>query len=137
MLASFNPAEIPRYSVIRAPIALPGSGDTETQKLFVTLLHRDAHVVCFKTTSQLAFYRNNPEVAAGCVFYPAGKLTFFPKDTAIQSNNIWPVHYSKLTDPAQVLGRLPDDFGAMLVRAVQNAVDLDPVWKKAILKEIT
>jgi len=133
--ASFDPATIPPYSVIRAP--LTASGEEIGEKLVVVLCHRQGHAVCLKATSNTAFYINNPERMRGCVFYRANEVPFLHRDTVIQPDNHFAVPHSKIDNENRVLGALPADFPQKLRTAIENSATIPGVRKRSILTFLT
>lgn len=128
-IRTFDPAAIPRFSVIRQPYRF--SSDPPAGKLFVVLGHVKGHAVCLKTTSQTAFYSNNPQLLTGCVCYEANELHFFPKKTIIQLDNQIPIAHAAIRQAAaagtfEVVGTLPADFPERLRKAAEASVLLSP-----------
>jgi len=130
----FDPASIPPYSVVLAPVLFPGEV-AEERKLLITFRHQAGSVECIKPTSNTAPFKANGRRAKGCVFYPAGDLAVFPKDTFIDPESRFTVPYSKLTDPHCVRARLPRDFRDKLIYAI-NASFLLSVYDKMDLLAI-
>ncbi len=129
-MSGFQPAAIPRYSVVRA--ALPQGGDPE-EKLLVVVSHRQGHALTMKATSQVALYQNDPEQMAGCVFYRAGEVCFH-LDTVVQPDNLFMIQHANLRDPACVIGQLPADFHGKLVQAIRASIKLDANRRRVLLE---
>jgi len=95
---------------------------------------------CIKATSKTTAYANNPKRLAGVVFYRAGVISFFEKDTVIEPDNQFPIpHYdlirqhSNASGDVRLLGALPSDFPAALAKAVRDSVTMPPSKKKRLL----
>jgi len=127
----FDPSTIPRYSVIRVPMSF-GMRD----KLMVIVAHNPEHgaAICMKATSQMDFYRNNPDTQPGVVLYPAGTVPFLPEDTVIQPDNMFAIEYGTIDNATRVLGALPEDFHGRLVQAVTASITLAEKRRRDILK---
>jgi hypothetical protein len=74
----------------------------------------------------------------GCVWYSAGELSMFHKDTVIQPDNQIPILYShikkaSLSNHLEILGALPDDFLAKLRHAIQRSETMNVLRKENIL----
>ncbi len=127
----FEPARIPPFSVIRAPLA---AGEEELgEKLVVVLGHAQGHAICLKATSNTSLYLNNPERMAGCVYYKAGELSCFKRDTIVQPDNQFPVAHSRIDCAERVLGKLPSDFPQKLRTAIENSSTMTENRKRSIL----
>lgn len=136
----FDPASIPRYTVISLPFQFPESPH-RISKFFVVLGHLNNHAICIKATSQVDVYLNNKEQKAGCVFYPHGECSYFHEDTAIQPDNQIPIQHALLQEShrrseLEIKGTLPSEFEKQLIKAVQESVTISPREKKRILQII-
>lgn len=126
----FDPAVIPPFSVIRCRYQFKGDPQSG-QKRFVCLAHQDGAMICIKATSQIEAYRNNPKKMAGVVFYEAGSIFFFEKDTVIQPDNYFAMLHSTLAKQRAagdliVLGAMPDGFRDALIEAVVASETMTP-----------
>jgi len=139
----FDPAQIPRFSVIRCNYHFDGDPKPLIGRRFVCLEHRNlekrAFAICLKATSQIEAYINNPRRMAGVVFYRAGAVPFFEKDTIIQPDNQFPIpHYDLIrqhaSGDAKILGVLPGDFPSNLASAVRASVTITPREQRRILE---
>jgi hypothetical protein len=134
----FDPALIAPFAVFRCDYHFPGDPATTPERRFVCLGHRSLKdqifVMSLKATSKLERYRNNPKLMQGVVFYSAGTIPCFEKDTAIQTEKIWPIDYYrlKICSTAAVLGVMPKDFPEALRDAVQKSVILNRAEKQRI-----
>lgn len=70
----------------------------------------------------------------GVVFYRAGTVACFEKDTVIQTEKLWPVDYYalKICSTASVLGMMPEDFPEALTEAVRKSVILNRAEQERI-----
>lgn len=131
LAVSVDPAKLPRYSVIRAPIPLRTGGIDD--KRLVVLGHHAGTVVCVKTTTdKQAFYAARPELLPGCVIYEAGEVPEFEQRTIIefQRESLFEVEHRKLVrlfaqDHSRILGALPADTHGKFIAAIQAAPRLD------------
>jgi hypothetical protein len=126
---SFDPPCIPKYSVIRIPYKFSNASQYES-KLFVVLGHVCNYAICIKATSQVAFYKSNPEKLAGCVSYKPGEVAAFDQETVIQPDNQFPIPHEQLqrfndNKTLQLLGVLPIDFEDKLKTAIENSTALN------------
>ncbi|MGH9431599.1 MAG: hypothetical protein ACRD3T_08655 [Terriglobia bacterium] len=99
--------------------------------------HRGDHAICIKATSKVDIYLNNEERMAGCVFYRAGSLNCFPKDTAIQPDNLIPIPHGQLKvchakAELEILQRLPSDIEERLRSSIQASSTMSGVQKKIV-----
>jgi hypothetical protein len=104
----------------------------------VAIGHKNQYLICIKATTKIEIYVNDPERMAGCVFYKAGELSFFEKDTAVEPDNPVPISYSQLIQnhrdgELHILGEMPSTFHANLLRAVRDSVTLSGVERKRLL----
>lgn len=131
-LQTFDPRNLPKYAVIRAP--LPG---TPEEKLLVLISHqKNKGIVCLKATSKVALYLNNKEKMAGCVFYRAGQVDCFSRDTAIQVDNPCLVFYEDIESDRQCVGQMPDDFEKKLIKAITASVTIEENRRDKMLEWI-
>ena len=128
---------IARFSVIRIPYTFEGK---RSEKFFVILCRRGAHVMCIKATSKTEIYKNNPDKMKGCVYYPAGSLECFPEDTAVQPDNQFPISDGDLRK-AFAEGTLkiyppPANFEQQLRRAIRDSCTLDDRHRERLVAAI-
>lgn len=95
-------------------------------------------MICIKATSQIEAYRNNPKKMAGVVFYQAGSISFFEKDTIIQPDNYFAMLHSTLAKQRAVgdltvLGAMPDGFRDALIEAVVASETMTPKAQTAFI----
>jgi hypothetical protein len=140
-LQSFDPQQIGRYTVIR--VHYEYAGQPAGEKLFVVLRHdsvnKQAFCWCIKATSQVQ--RFTEEMLKGCVFYKQDDVSFFEKDTVIDTSNILTLLHETLKKEAalgryRIEGKLPDDFHAKFVRAVRTSTTLEPKKKLKLLEAV-
>lgn len=115
-----------------APVLFPGES-IEDRKLFVTICHQAGALECIKATSNTAAYKGDARLAKGCVFYAAGELAVFPKDTYIDPGNRFSVQYAKVAEPHCVRATLPRNFHDRLVYAIKASYMLSVKEKLALL----
>lgn len=130
----FDPASIPRFSVIRIPYTFEGS---RTEKLFVVLCHRAGNAICIKATSKVTVYKNNPNMMRGCICYAAGTFGCFPLETVVQPDNQVPIPHSDIAKAhnagqLEVHPTLPK-FEQELRRAIGASATLDERRRERIL----
>jgi hypothetical protein len=89
----FDPALIPRFSVIRIPYKFDGN---RTEKFFVLICHRGVNAICIKATSKVEIYKNNPNMMKSCIYYAAGEVKCFPLETVVQPDNQFPISHADL-----------------------------------------
>jgi len=137
---TFDPANIPRFSVIRVPYKF----DEELiplSRLFVVLAHAGGCAICIKATTKTSLYKNNPSQMAGCIHFQAGEVLCFPEETIIQPDNQIPIEHSHIRDSHirdQVqIHTLPSDFPAKLREAVRKSETLTGRERKRIESLIT
>lgn len=137
----FDPFAIARFSVIRVPYKFDGDPEP-VPKLFVVLRHieheRVWYALCLKTTSQMAFYNNNPAKKRGCVCYRAGEVPCFTKpETIIEPDNQFAIAHAAIVAAhgrgILEIHALPGDFLARLKTAIQNSVTLTKVKRDRLL----
>lgn len=78
---------------------------------------------------------------AGCIFYPAGQLKFFPGDTFVQPDNQFPISHTVIVEAHEnrsfeQLGVMPADFKEKLIKAVNASITINSRKKSRILKAI-
>jgi hypothetical protein len=110
-------------------------------KIFVMICHEGSCAICFKATSGVDIYENNPDLKAGVVFYKAKSLPFFPLNTAIQPDNPHPIAHVDIrrcmtNGSFEHLGEMPDNFGDLLVAAIKSSITMKPSRKANWLKRI-
>jgi len=76
---------------------------------------------------------------AGAVFYRAGTIAFFSRDTIIQPDNPLLVPHSNLmtqhaTGSLTVLGAMPASFAADLAKAIEASVTIAKARKQHLLQ---
>jgi hypothetical protein len=139
----FDPASIQKYSVILIHYAYPG--ETPGQKYFVVLSHEKASsktcVLCLKATGNTAKYKNDQEQMNGCVFYEAGQLVFFSRDTAVQPDNPLGLTYEYIVGEEhrgrfKVVGKMPPDFKDRLCAAIQASKTIPSNRKDFLLEKL-
>ncbi len=140
MTTRLEPASIKKYSVIRLPHKFIEALYHE-RKRFVVLGHKGGNLICIKATAQVEVYKNNSGLMASCVYYSAGEVAFFEKDTVIQPDNPVPISYEQvLASDAEgefeILGEMPDSFEADLVAAIEDSITLPRREAKRLLKII-
>lgn len=120
-------------------------GQQSLSKLFVTLCNETfkgtGYVLCVKATSQTTLYENSTVLMAGCVFYKAGEIAFFPDNTAIQPDNPHPISHAHLIQcysdhSLTILGTMPADFRQKLITAIEASIRLTPERKQHWLSRI-
>ncbi len=140
---TFDPATIPPFSVIRCNYHFDGDPSPLPNRRFVCLCHKTLQArhfaICLKATSQLDSYRNNPQRMPGVVFYRAGLIPFFEKDTIVDPDNPFPIpHFDlikqHLSGGLKILGALPEDFPEVLAKAVRASVTMSPREQRRILE---
>jgi hypothetical protein len=93
--------------------------------------NRTTLAVCLKATSQVGGYKNNPAKMSGAIFYCAGEVSFFEKDTVIEPENQFPLMHSNLmtqhaTGHLEILGVMPKDF----LERLRHAIDASHTMSK-------
>jgi hypothetical protein len=136
----FDPAKIPPYTVLRFSYKW-GEGRSGPKR-FVCLMHRDGMAICLKATSKVESYKNNPKKMIGAVFYAAGSLPCFDKDTVIEPDNYIAVLHSTLakqhaTRELKILGVMPDDFVDVLIKATLASETMTPRQQRALIGILT
>ncbi len=137
-MSTFDPASIERYAVILLPFQFSGS-PYRISKFFVVLGHREGHAICLKATSQVDIYLNNKDQMAVCVFYEAGTVKCFERDTAVQPDNQIPISHHQLRaahtkGELEIMETLPADFEEKLRKAIGDSVTISGREKKRILQ---
>lgn len=137
-MKTFDPAAISPYSVIRIPFRL-GDESHILKKRFVVLGHLGGYAICLKATSQVKIYINNRELMVGCVYYKAGELKAFSKDTVIQPDNQIPIAHDYLIQSERnksldILGIMPADFRSKLKKAISDSLTMSEREKLRLLK---
>lgn len=138
--ASFNPASIAKYSVIRLPYKFSGE-EEHRYKRFVVLGHFENHAICIKATSKVEIYKNNKELMGGCVHYEAKEVSFFEQETVVQPDNYVAIPHQRLTDcqktgELEIIGDLPVHFEADLAAAIEDSVTLTEPNRKRLIEFI-
>jgi hypothetical protein len=141
--SQFDPAKIQPFSVLCCDYLFAGDPDPLIGRRFVCLEHRSLdgkeYAFCLKATSKVGAYTNNPGMMAGAVFYPAGTLQFFKKDTVIQPDNQFPIPHLDLirqhrAEKVRILGSMPDSFPGDLIAAVEASRTMTPREQKRIIE---
>ncbi len=104
------------------------------------LAHRAHSALCLKVSTNTAIYTANEDRLLGCVFYRAGELPFFPGDVAIPPDALYSITYERIEEAQkeggfELVGQLPKDFPAVLLKAVSDSKTLEPQRKRS-LKEL-
>jgi len=123
----------------RMPYRYPGQA--AVLKRFVVIFHEAGHAICLKATSKVALYINNPAMMAGVVYYTAGRLSFFPVDTAIQPDNLHPIPHADIASCLQygtfeILGKMPADFKQLLITAVNASITMKTARKATVIQRL-
>jgi hypothetical protein len=133
----FDPTSIAQFSVIRIPYTFEGR---RSEKLFVVLCRRGAHIICIKATSKTEIYKNNQDKMKGCIYYPAGSLDCFPQDTAVQPDNQIPISDGDLRKAfAEGVLKIyppPENFEQELRKAIRNSYTLDERHRECLIAAI-
>jgi len=133
--APFDPASMPRFSVIKIPATLDGQ---KQFKRFVVISHIPGYVYCLKATSQTAAF----EACRDCVLtYKKGECKQFEKETVIDPRNQFPISHAELKKSIQDgefedHGCLPSDFRERMTEVVKNSRVIEPRKKARLLKEL-
>lgn len=130
----FDPASIPKFSVIRIPYRFEG---VKSEKLFVVICHRGINAICIKATSKVEVYKNNPVMMKGCVHYQAGVLDCFPLETIVQPDNQIPIPHAdilrcSMNGTLEVHPPLPN-FEVEFRRAINASDTLDDRRRERLL----
>jgi hypothetical protein len=93
---------------------------------------------CIKATCRTARYEADPMLRAGIVLYEARELPFFYEKTVIDPVSLIGILHSHLHKEAnrnryRIEGRMPDDFPAKLVAAINQSAVLEPKKAKYLL----
>jgi hypothetical protein len=136
---SFDPSSLARFSVIHLPYTFQG---VTVKKLFVVIGHEKQFAFCIKTTTNATFYQNSPELLAGCICYKKGEVSFFTQDTLVQPENQFPIAHQAMVEAERagtlsIVGKMPEDFGEKLAKAINASIRLDARKKARILKFIS
>jgi hypothetical protein len=128
----FDPATIPLFTAIHLLLEIDGD-PVPVRKWLIVIAHIPGAAVCLKTTSNTGPYESDPEKMAGAVYYKAGELTCFPKNTAIQPDNRFTVSHDKIkADRELKTFAMPADFKERLKKAVAESVTLWGAKRKTI-----
>jgi len=116
-------------------------GEAAVPKRFVLVCHEAGHAICLKATSQVALYTSDPRMMAGVVFYPAGNLSFFESDTAVQPDNLHPIPHASIVrciqnQTLERLGIMPAEFRGQLAAAIATSVTMKPARKKHLIERL-
>ena len=132
---TFDPATIPKFSVIRVPFKFEDDV-VPLSRLFVVVAHFGDQAICVKATSKTTLYENNPMQMIGCVYYKGGEVPCFPSNTVVQPDNQIPIEHCHIKDShlrGQVkIHTLPEDFPSRLREAVKNSQTLTRRERKRI-----
>ncbi len=94
MAPEFDPATLEKFTVIRCLHQFDGDPDKEFKR-FVVLGSINSCCIFLKTTTKTEFYKNCSQLSYH-VLYSAGALSFFEKETAVESGNIIQIPHPKL-----------------------------------------
>jgi len=131
-----------RFTVLRCKYHFDGDPDPLPDRHLIVLGHREEKrspiAICLKATSQVKSYLNNPAKMAGAVFYRAGTIQFFQRDTVIQPDNPLLIPHSNLltqhaTGDLAVLGIMPAGFADDLIRAIEASTTIAKARKRNLL----
>ena len=136
---SFDPIELSRFTVFR--VYYEYAGQRGEEKLYIVLRHAKEACGnacwCLKATSRTARYDADPEQLVGTVVYEANVLKFFYSKTIIDPRGLFCMPHSHLQKESnkryRVEGKMPDDFKAKLITAIEKSDDLEPKKKKTLL----
>jgi len=85
----------------------------------------------------VAAYLNNPEREGGFIFYPAGEISFFEKDTVVDPASLFPIPHAylvrqQISSDYRWLGEMPSGFPAALINAAKKSTLMSPAEKRRI-----
>ena len=135
-MSPFDPNAIKPFTVIRLPYQFDS---VSSLKRFVVVGHNEGYAICLKATTKVSLYVKNKDMMAGCVYYKAGELDFFPQATAIQPDNQIPIKLAyikqcKRDGTVEILGPLPSTFEEYLIGAVDDSITMEERKKTRIRK---
>jgi len=98
-------------------------------------------VFCLKATSRTASYEVDDDWLRGCVYYKAGDVDCFKRNTVIQIDNQFGIPYRAIAKAHRegkfkLLGQLPNDFHQKLIAAADRSFTLSPIKRKRLLQMI-
>lgn len=120
------------FDVLRFPIQFLGDPERVPKLFVVAANYAEVEAIrCFKSTSRTQYYDGDPLKLKGVVVYEAGEVPEFANRTIID-----PEHYTIPWGYIQAcyrdgefenLGRLPEDFRARIIAAVNAKAE----WQRA------
>jgi hypothetical protein len=130
---SFKP-----FQVLEFTVEFDGDPGEQLKKWIVVLndVHRQA-LVCFKPTTKVQRYQDEPVLLEGAIEYQAGELKFFPKRTIVPVTPM-PIPYASLrkchvSTKIEPLGEMPEDFRERVLTAILNRADWNNAKKRTVL----
>jgi hypothetical protein len=141
---TFDPLKIGRYTVIHVWYEYPGELRSEA-KYFIVLRHSQTSkgfiCRCIKATCRVSRYESDPDLLKGVVLYEEKTIPFFSEKTVIDPDNGLDINHAHLSDQSRknrfrIAGKMPDDFHAKLVTAINQSEQLEPKKKRDLLDYI-
>jgi hypothetical protein len=139
-LAAFDPTLLRRFDVVGLPKPLPGDPSQEFRRFIVLKHYEDgSFVTVLAPITRTAPYLNDPDLKAGCVYYPAGTAPGFPTSDVViepRRSHRHALTYDEIAAAEQRgdfrdFGALPEDFLARFKEAIEKNGLLNRTEKSA------